>query len=126
MRNATGGLIFILLFALISFICFKVYEHDSNEAISKAESEFSLLKKADFLNSNVKKVYCPPELRCATPPAWVVLNDDRKISINANFDVEDKVTLSDIISAGDSLVKAAGSDTLFVFENGKMSSFLIK
>lgn len=126
MSDSVKTLVFFVLVALIGFIAFKLYDRKAREVILKTKLEFKALNSENFLRSNVKEVYCPPEVRCATPPVWIVLSDGRKFGVNAHYDLERKFTLSSIISVGDSLVKMEGSDTLFVFENHKMSRFLIK
>lgn len=110
----------------IGVIAFLIYHRDARKAIEKANVDFPLLTFDEAVSDKVLEIYCPPEVRCATPPFWIVLEGNRKISIKTYDDSESKATFASIISIGDSLVKRKGSDTLFVFEDEKVSKFPLK
>jgi hypothetical protein len=50
----------------------------------------------------------------------------KKVSINVHEDIENKVAFKSILSVGDSLAKKEGSDTLFLYQSGKVSIFRMR
>ena len=110
----------------IGALAFFIYHFEARNAIEKTNLDFPLLTFDEAVSAKVLEIYCPPEVRCATPPFWIVLDDHRKISIKTYNDLDSRVTFASIISIGDSLEKRKHSDTLFVFEDEKVNKFPLK
>jgi hypothetical protein len=79
----------------------------------------------EAFSETIVKIFCPPEVRCATPPVSVILASGKKRSIYAGKDVSNTVRLVNFLSVGDYLVKESGSDTLNVYRNNELTTFVL-
>lgn len=112
---------------IIALIWFFVYHRNSSDAIKIANSDFPQITKSDSLSEIVVEIYCPKELRCSTPPVLLILKSKRKIAINAHENTEGDSFFNQTITGGDSLVKRANSDTIYLYKNtGRVYSYLLK
>jgi len=117
---------FYILAVGIGLILFLEYHRRASKAVEKSKADFPSLKIEQPLAEKVIEIYCPPEVRCSTPPILVVLSDRKKMSINLVESFDPDVKLVYAISVGDSLVKGSNSDTLIVYKSDKPHRFLIR
>lgn len=102
---------------IISAILFLTYYFQSDSSIKETKLRFPTLKLEDSLNAKIAEKYCPKHIRCNGSPYFIVLTQERNISIylaklnnQENIVYEEKLLLD-----GDSLVKKSNSDTLFIY-----------
>jgi hypothetical protein len=113
--------IFVTLFAVL----FLDYSRRSGESIERANIEYPRLTLEEEFSGTVATIFCPPEVRCSTPPARVFPASGKKRSIYASKDVSNTTYLDDFLSVGDYLVKESGSDTLNVYRNNVLTVFVL-
>jgi hypothetical protein len=107
----------------IAVVGFLIYDRNATNAIERTRIEFPIVTHEEPLNEKVIERYCPPEVRCSTPPVSLIFRGGKKNSIIAYESLDGSTTFIDLIAVGDSLVKELMNDTLVVYKDGKATIF---
>src|SRR5687767_14400492 len=82
-----------LLAVGIFVIAFLIYDRVSDKAIEEVKIDFPLLTYEQPIAAKVKEIYCPPELRCAGPRVFVILDSKVKKTIKAKESIDQSTIL---------------------------------
>jgi len=127
-KELIPGIIIAIVVIAGGFIYFK-YDTNRKDRIFKEWNEkYPNITVQEHLQGSIADIMYQlnPELFRNDPhSAWIILDDSTKRRITASYELTKDLTLDEVLVVGDSLVKEADSDSLFIYKirNGDTTKY---